>query len=83
MKTLVTLLVGLAHELPDDLLLRMRIGVFKTARVVDRMWTAKCKPTRNVKDVWPDGNHEVRTAKCVTRQKVGWRTVKYEVRSVD
>ena len=36
MKTLVRLLVGLAHDLPDDLLLRMRIGVFKTARVVDR-----------------------------------------------
>ena len=64
MKTLVRLL---AHDLPDDLLLHMRIGVFKTARVVDLMWTAKCKPARNTKDVWTYGNHEVRTAKCATR----------------
>ena len=64
MKTPVRLLAELAQDLPDDLLLRMRIGVFRTARVVDWMWTAKCKPARNAKDVWPDGNHEVRTAKC-------------------
>ena len=67
MKTLVRLLVGLAHDLPDNLRLRMRIGVFKTARVVDCMWTVKCKPACNAKDVWPDGNTEVRTAKCEPR----------------
>ena len=64
MKTLVRLLAGITHDLPDDLLLRMLIRVFKTARFVDWMWTAKFKPARNAKDVWPDGNNEVRNAKC-------------------
>ena len=58
---------GASSRPSDDLLLRMRIGIYKTARVVDWMWTAKCKAARNAKDVWPDGNHEVRTAKWATR----------------
>ena len=57
----------------------MRIGVFNTSRVVYWVWTAKCKAARNAKDVWPNGNYEVRTAKCAKKWGGEPRSTKYEV----